>query len=47
MKDVFKDYKLIKRWKQPPNLGPILCKLKLSSEPKMFEVTKCNTSCFC
>ena len=47
MKDVFKDYKLIKRGKQPPNLECILCKLKLSSEPKKFDVKKYNKSCFC
>lgn len=42
MKAIFEDYKLIKRYKQPPDSEPVLCKSECSSEPNMFEVRKCN-----
>ena len=38
VKDVFKDYKLIKKVRQPPNLT--LCKSKPSSETKILDVKK-------
>ena len=47
MKEVFKDYKFIKSWRQPPNLERILCKSKFTSKPVCFAVAKCGKSCFC
>ena len=31
-----------KSWRQPPNLERIICCLKFYSEPKVFQVKKCN-----
>ena len=47
MKDVFQNYRLINSWKQPPNLGRILCKSKFTSVKQSFKVKKCNKKCFC
>ena len=47
LKRVFKDYKLIKSLRQPPNLERILCKSKFSDEKQVFTVKKCGKSCFC